>query len=134
MGLKSVPFGSDPYLPDKGQTGFMMVPDVLIRNQANLGLNSTEMLVLLNILLHWWRVSELPHPRPSVIGKRMGASSRTVERGIQKLSELGLIHRLPPEPTGKGPDIRRFDLSGLVKRLEELAEQTRQTATDTQSE
>jgi hypothetical protein len=35
-------------------------------------LDSIDVVILLNITLHWWEMSDLPHPRPSTIAKRMG--------------------------------------------------------------
>ena len=37
------------------ETGFTAVPDILIRSQGQPGISSTEMVMLLNIFLHWWR-------------------------------------------------------------------------------
>ncbi len=109
---------------DGGQTGWQAVPDALVRGQKDLKLSSTEMVVLLNILIHWWKSEELPHPRPSKIAKRMGVSVRTVERTIGSLEDKQLLLRLPPEKKGSDCDymVRRFDLSGLVEKVNHLAE------------
>lgn len=111
---------------DGGYTGFQMVPDVLLRGQKRLGLNSAQMMVLLNILLHWWQADEWPHPRLTTIARRMGVEERTVQRHVNKLERKRLLKRLPPEAdSGGGPARRKFDLSGLISRLEELADQMR---------
>ena len=104
------------------ETGFTAVPDILIRSQAQLGLSPTEMVVLLNILLHWWRDDEWPYPRISTIGERMGTSRRTVERAIRSLQEKGLVIHRKSELIGNGPAARRFDLSGLIDVLRSRAE------------
>ena len=104
------------------ETGFTAVPDILIRSQGQLKLSSTEMVVLLNILLHWWRDGEWPYPRVSTIGERMGTSRRTVERAIRSLQEKGLVVHRKSEPMGNGPAARRFDLSGLVDALQSRAQ------------
>lgn len=105
------------------ETGYTAVPDILIRSQKRLQLSATEMVVLLNILLHWWQPSEWPFPRISTISERMGIGRRTVERAIQSLREKGLLIHLRSESTSRGPSIRRFDLSGLVHTLEQLVEE-----------
>lgn len=106
---------------DSGETGFLAVPDVLIKKQAEMLISATEMNVLLNILLHWWSAEELPFPRPSVMATRMGVSTRTVERAIASLENRGLIVRKESEKTEKGLTVRRFDLSNLVKQLQLFA-------------
>jgi len=106
---------------DKGFTGFQVIPDVLIRSQQVLGLDHGDMMVLLNILMHWWEKDNYPYPRPDAIARRMGVTRRTVERHITRLEELGLVVRMPSEEVDNGTRIRRFNLSGLLGRLEELA-------------
>lgn len=113
-----------------GGTGFTAVPDVLIRSQRQLNLSSTEMVVLLNILLHWWREDEWPYPRISAIGERMGTSRRTVERAIRSLQEKGLVVHRRGEAMGAGPVVRRFDLSGLIDALRSRGEAWRGVAAD----
>src|SRR5262245_43814999 len=102
-----------------GRNGYQLVPDVLVRHQKHLGLGCTDMVVLLNILLHWWETERdsLPHPRPTQIARRIGTTPRTVQRSIRKLSQKGLIKWLPSERHESGLTIRRFDLQGLCSRL-----------------
>jgi hypothetical protein len=99
--------------------GFQVIPNVLVRAQAHLGLDAVDVVVLLNINLHWWRKGDLPFPRPAMIGKRMGVSKRTVERRIEKLVKVGLLERVAL--TGGG-NLRGYRLDGLVKRLQEAAQ------------
>ena len=101
--------------------GFMVVPDVLLRAQQVLELDTVDLAIILNLVMHWWRADELPHPRPSVIAKRIGVSTRTVERRLAKLQERQLVVRLPPEKSKDNLTVRRFDLRGLVLQLAALA-------------
>ncbi len=80
------------------------------------------MAILLNITLHWWGPGDLPYPRTSVIANRVGVSVRTVERRLERMQADDLLVRHPPEKIRDGLAIRRFDLSGLVERLQKLAE------------
>ncbi len=73
----------------------------------------------------------MPHPRPVTIAKRMGVSTRTVERHIARLEDLGLIEWKPPEARPDAPSLRTFDLEGLRGSLERLAsESTGEDAND----
>ena len=107
---------------DQGFTGFQILPDVLVRNQHSLEIDNGEMVVLLNILMHWWQKDQLPHPRTDTIARRMGVSTRTVERHMKRLEAKKLISRQKPSKNGDGPLIRKIDLSGLLERLEAYAE------------
>jgi hypothetical protein len=104
------------------EAGFQQIPDVLIRAQRLLELNPLDLAIVLNITMHWWEDENLPYPRPSMIAKRIGVSTRTVERRLADLARRGLVKRLPSETRDNGVAIRRFDLSGLVGRLEALAD------------
>lgn len=109
-----------------GETGFTPVPDILMRSQAKLGLSPIEVVVLLNILMHWWEAHDWPYPRVSSISRRMGTSQRTVQRTVRSLEDKGFLVHRSAESIGRGPSVRRFDLSGLVFRLQDLAEERRE--------
>jgi DNA-binding MarR family transcriptional regulator len=100
--------------------GFQIIPDVLFRCQRFLELDATDVVILSNIMLHWWFEEDLPHPRPSVIARRMNVSTRTVERHIEGMEKKGLITRLPSRAKN-GKTVRPFDLSRLVLQLKHYA-------------
>lgn len=96
--------------------GFQAVPDLLLKNQGNLGLTPTDMVVLLNILMHWWYPDQKPFPRPTTIAQRIGVSTRTVQRSIINIEASGLLAR---ETSADG---RVFlDPTPMVAKLVELA-------------
>lgn len=96
--------------------GFQAVPDLLLKNQATLGVTPTDMVVLLNVLMHWWYPAQKPFPRPTTIAQRIGLTTRTVQRSIQNLESLGLLKKVT------GADGRAYlDPQPLVDRLGELA-------------
>jgi DNA-binding MarR family transcriptional regulator len=96
--------------------GFQAVPDLLLKNQDELKLNPTELVVLLNVLMHWWYRDQKPFPRPTTIARRMGSTVRTVQRAITKLENEGLLIRRRGE---KRTIV--LDPDPLVRRLSELA-------------
>lgn len=101
--------------------GFQIIPNVLIRGQAKLGLDAIDIVVLLNFNMHWWKPDDLPFPPSRVIARRMGVSTRTVERRLETLEERGFLERLPPEKTPGQLVHRRVDLKGLVVQLQLFA-------------
>jgi len=92
------------------------VPNVLFRAQKLLGLDAADVVILLNLSLHWWGPTNLPFPSPAAIANRMGLSRRTIERRIKKLEKRELIRRTPSQVDGV-PQRRRYELAGLVERL-----------------
>jgi hypothetical protein len=94
------------------RAGFQVVPDLLLKHQNDLEINPTEMVVLLNVLMHWWYRDQKPFPRSTTIARRMGSTLRTVQRALQNLEEKGLLLRQ------KGPaDETLLDPEPLVARL-----------------
>ena len=107
-----------------GRAGFQVVPNVLFRAQQHLGLDSTDVVILLNLSLHWWGPHNLPFPSPALISQRMGVTRRTIERRLEVLERKGFIKRLKPSAPAEGkPKVRKFELTGLVEKLETAAQQ-----------
>ena len=96
--------------------GFQPVPDLLLKYQSELGLSSTDLTVLLNVLMHWWYPEKKPYPRSTTISGRMGVNLRTVQRSLQKIIFLGLLRR---ERDANGWSF--LDPAPLVEKLQQLA-------------
>jgi predicted transcriptional regulator len=93
-------------------SGFVAVPVALLRLQSKYGLTPTEMLVLINLLAHWWEPDSVVYPRSTTIAKRMGVDKRTVQRATHKLEKAGLLTRSIAQ------DGRRiFTFGRLVQKL-----------------
>jgi helix-turn-helix protein len=105
---------------EAARAGFQAVPDLLFKHQDDLKLNPTELVVLLNVLMHWWYRNQKPFPRPTTIARRMGRTVRTVQRAIAKLETEGLLVR----QMGQNK-MRVLDPDPLVHRLSELAKNDR---------
>ena len=100
---------------DAAGAGFQAVPDILLTKQMELGLSATDLLVLINITMHWWYEDQRPFPRNTTIAKRMGIDPRTVQRSVRKMIDLGLISR--ETETKDSVERQVIDLTGLVERL-----------------
>jgi hypothetical protein len=92
--------------------GFVAVPNALVRAQDKLGLSPIDVVVLLNILMHWWHRDRLPTPRSTAIAKRTGIGHRTVQRSLRKLEKLGLLQRIRV-----AKDKTEYSLDGLRYQL-----------------
>lgn len=104
--------------------GFLVIPVLLLKRQRELGLDSTEALVLLNLLAAWWETDKRPYPRSTTIAQRMGVTPRTVQRSLEKLEKKGLILRVR-NGTGAGSEHREltsYDMTGTVETLKKLAQ------------
>jgi DNA replication protein DnaD len=105
---------------EAGKAGFQVLPDLLLKKQSELGLSATDVVVLLNLTMHWWYAEQRPFPRSTTIAKRMGVDIRTVPRCMRNLIDLGLVKKVTETPPN-GAERQVCDLSGLVRRLTAMA-------------
>lgn len=100
--------------------GYQVVPNLVFLLQNKLGLSSHQVVILLNLSMHWWRKPDLPFVRPSTLAKRMGISCRTVERQLKALCDMGLVQKKALPVSAKTTATTGYDLTGLVERLERM--------------
>lgn len=100
--------------------GFCIVPSLLLRAQQRLGLNPTQLAVLMHLADYWWDVDRKPYPTVKTLGERMKLGARQVRRYIAELEAAGLVKRVERKAAHRGKLSNIYDLSGLVNRLKEL--------------
>jgi predicted transcriptional regulator len=98
--------------------GFLTLPYVLLLHQAELKISSEHLNVLLNVIAHWHSNGRMPYPRSTTIAKRMGTSTRTVQRSLAWLIENGFLAKAP-RVSRKDP--RQFNMVPLVEKLKPFA-------------
>ena len=100
--------------------GFCIVPSLLLRAQRRLGLNPTQLAVLMHLADYWWDVDRKPYPSKKSLGERLGLGPRQVQRYLAELEEAGLVKRIERRAAHRGKISNEYDLSGLVDRLKEI--------------
>lgn len=106
--------------------GFSIIPSLIFRAQARLGLNPTQLAVLLQLADYWWDDQRHPYPTKKTLGERLGLSARQVQRYVAELEEAGLVKRIDRYAAHKGRLSNKYDLSGLVERLKKLEPEFRE--------
>lgn len=96
-------------------SGFVAIPMSLLRLQSKLGITPTDFGVLVNLLAHRWKAGDVVFPRTSTIAKRMGVTTRTVQRSTQRLMKQGFITKVK---TTNG--MQAYDPSLLGEKLVDL--------------
>jgi len=74
--------------------GFTIIPSLLLRAQQRLGLNPTQLAILLQLADYWWDEERKPYPSKKALSDRLGLSPRTIQRYIAELEEAGLVRRI----------------------------------------
>lgn len=98
--------------------GFLGLPYVLLLHQAELGLSSEHLNVLLNFLAHWHSEDRMAYPHTHTIAKRMGISQRSVQRSVSWLIKGGFMAKVPKRTSH---DRLAYSLSPLVEKLKPYA-------------
>ena len=102
--------------------GWVAIPTLLLFSQKELGITSSELNVLLNVIAHWWEKSKYPFPSQGAIAYRSGLSLKTVQRALNGLEAKGLIikeHTARSNSITKGRNI--YDLSPLIDELDKVS-------------
>lgn len=99
---------------DAGNAGWSPIPDVLLFNQHRLELSSDDLVVLLNLMAHYYVKNEMPFIRPTTIAKRMGCSQRSVQRSIARLVRQRLLWKAKHKENGH----LTYDLTPLIEKLQ----------------
>lgn len=100
--------------------GYSIIPSALLQAQARLLISPQQMVVLLQLIEHWWRAESKVYPSKEKIAQRVGLSARQVQRHIVVLEQKKLVKRIYRTAKGKGKITNEYDLSGLVKKLKEI--------------
>ncbi|WP_347253833.1 helix-turn-helix domain-containing protein [Leminorella grimontii] len=103
------------------KAGFCLVPSLLLRCQQRIGLNPTQLAILLQLTDFWWEAGRKPFPSKQTLADRLGLSPRQIQRYMAELENAGLINRIVRSADHNGKLSNEYDLTGLVKRLQELA-------------
>ena len=105
--------------------GFCIVPSLLLRAQARLGLNPTQLAVLLHLADFWWDAGRKPYPSKKRLAERLKLGPRQVQRYVAELEQAGLVRRIERRAAHKGKISNEYDLGGLASRLRELESEFR---------
>lgn len=110
------------------ELGFCILPSLLFRAQRRLGLNPTQLAVLVQLADFWWDAGRKPFPKKADLAVRLGLSERQVQRYIAELETAGFVQRIERTASHRGKISNEYDLSGLVKKLAALEPEFREVA------
>ena len=101
---------------DDGRLPFVAVPFDLLRHQAELGLSTSDLVIIVNLAAHRWKSGDVVYPSNKSLAHRTGLSHQTVQRILKRLADRGYIRRVA-HPRGG----RAFELGPLAEKLREVA-------------
>lgn len=109
---------------------YTVIPSALLRGQARLGINATELAILVHLIDHWWKPGEMPWPSKKTLAERLRVGEKSIQRAMARLEEEGLISRKPRFNKTGARTSNEYDLAPLVERLKPIAKDMVAAATE----
>lgn len=103
------------------QLGFCVLPSIIFQAQQRLGLNPTQLVILLQLADFWWTQDRKIFPSKQALSDRLGLSTRQIQRHIATLETAGMVKRIERRAAHRGKLSNEYDLSGLVEKLKKIA-------------
>jgi predicted transcriptional regulator len=101
--------------------GFTLFPSTLLQKQHALGLDCIDVVIILQILKHWWHADAAPFPSQVQLAKTMNVDLSTIKRHLARLKRDGLVTWTSRTSKHGGQAANAYDLSGLIKHVEAFA-------------
>lgn len=118
---------------DVMKIGFSIIPSLLLRAQQRLGLNPTQLAILMQLADYWWDEARKPYPSKQALSERLGISPRQIQRHIAEMEKAGLVERIERRAAHQGKLSNTYDLTGLVERLKKLEPEFREVKEETKT-
>ena len=109
------------WTPTLMKTGWTVLPSIILESQQALGLDATDVNIILHLARHWWSSDNLPFPSKRTIAVCMGVHPSTVQRRIRAMEVAGLLERVERRNPTQGQQSNCYDLSGLIETATPLA-------------
>jgi len=100
--------------------GYVGVPSILIRAQRRLGLNSTQLNIIIQLLEYWWDPGRKPYPPKQELADRLGLTPKAVQVNMRALEQAGLLRREVRKTQSGDYNSNIYHLDGLVERVRAL--------------
>ena len=106
--------------------GYTIFPSTILERQQALGLEPTDVNILLHLARHWWEKDNAPHPSKKSIAAAVGVHPRTVQRRIAAMESGGLIRREERRTASNTSKTNLYHFDGLVEAATPYAEEALQ--------
>lgn len=100
--------------------GYAGIPSILIQAQRRLGINPTQMNIIIQLLDYWFEPSRKPFPSKKDLAERIGVTPKTIQNNIRELEQAGLIKRQIRKTSAGDYNSNIYHLDGLVERVQKL--------------
>jgi predicted transcriptional regulator len=100
--------------------GYAGIPSILIQAQRRLGINPTQMNIIIQLLDYWHEPSRKPFPTKKALAQRIGVTAKTIQNNIRELEKADLIRREMRKTAAGDWNSNIYHLDGLVQKIQAL--------------
>ncbi|GAB5505664.1 MAG: hypothetical protein Rhirs2KO_08270 [Rhizobiaceae bacterium] len=100
--------------------GYTALPNILLRAQARLGINTTQFNIIAQLLSYWIDPARPPFLTKRELAKRISITEQTLRINIKALEDAGLLRREQRVTSAGDYGSNTYHLDGLVKKLNAL--------------
>lgn len=100
--------------------GYTGVPSILIQAQRRLGINPTQMNIIVQLLDYWHEPSRKPFPSKKDLATRLDVTLKTIQNNIRAMEQQGLIQREQRKTAAGDWNSNIYHLDGLVAKVQAL--------------
>lgn len=104
------------------ESGFTVIPSLLITRQKAIGLDAIDLNILMHIIVRWWAADNHAFPSKKLIAESMGIDVSTVRRRVARMENEGILKR-EKRFIERSQTSNKYDLSKLVASLLPFAEE-----------
>ena len=108
-------FGTD--VMGHGYTG---IPNIMMRAQSRLGLNSAQFNILIQLLSYYMDSERPPYPTKRELRNRINVSDTTLKKHIRDLEQAGFVRRQQRFTKAGDFGSNIYHLDGLINKLKKL--------------
>lgn len=105
------------------EPGWTVIPSVILERQHALGLDATDINIILQLARYWWSSDNPPYPSKRAIAECMGIHVTTVRRHIAAMEQAGFIRREERWDKNQGQVSNRYHFDGLIKEATPYAKE-----------
>ena len=103
--------------------GWTAIPNIVLDKQAALGLKPIEVNIILQIAKFWWEPGSAPYPKIETLASAIGVHSRTIQKHVSRLVDIGLLEREEQYYAQGGQRSNAYTFKGLIERCRPFAEE-----------
>jgi hypothetical protein len=100
--------------------GYAGIPSILIQAQKRIGINPTQMNIIVQLLDYWFEPSRKPFPTKRELKNRIGVTEKTIQNNIRALEKAGLIAREMRRTAAGDWNSNIYHLDGLIAKVQAL--------------